>query len=109
MTKMTLTPFEDILDGFYGKIGTPKRDEHERQVNEAVQIYKIGEAIKKARLEQQLTQKELGAKAKVNESQISRLEHGYSVTIPILSRVFRALGIMSATLDLGSYGRLNLW
>jgi ribosome-binding protein aMBF1 (putative translation factor) len=106
---MEIYKYEDVKDELLGKTGTAFRDEYEHEVAEEIRIFRLGEAIKKARLEQQLTQKELGEKAKVNESQISRLEHGYSVTIPILSRVFRALGIMSATLDLGSYGRLNLW
>lgn len=46
MEKMTLTPFEDVLDEFYGKIGSPARDEHERKVDEAVHAYQIREAVK---------------------------------------------------------------
>ncbi len=47
--------FEEVLDEQLGKKGTPKRDEHERLVKEAVHAYRIGEVIKKARLEQNLT------------------------------------------------------
>ena len=60
MTQVNLTPFEDVLDGFYGKKGTPARDKFEADVDESLHAYRIGEAIKKARLEQHLTQEELG-------------------------------------------------
>ena len=106
---MKLTPFEDLLDEFYGEIGTPNRDEFERKVDEAVHAYRIGEAIKKARMEQNLTQEELGVRVGVKKSQISRLERGYSITIPTMSRVFKALGITTATLDLGHIGKVALW
>ena len=57
---MKLTPFEDLLTEFYGEIGTPERDEHERKVSESVYAYHICEAIKKAHLLQNLTQEQLG-------------------------------------------------
>jgi len=109
MEEMKLTPFEDLLDEFYGEIGTPNRDEFERKVDEAVHAYRIGEAIKKARMEQNLTQEELGVRVGVKKSQISRLERGCSITIPTMSRVFKALGITTATLDLGHIGKVALW
>ena len=107
--EMKLTPFEDLLTEFYGEIGTPERDEHERKVAEAVHAYHIGEAIKKARLLQNLTQEQLGERVGVKKAQISRLERGYSITIPTMSRVFKALGISTATLDLGIGGKVALW
>lgn len=109
MTQVNLTPFEDVLDGFYGKKGTPARDKFEADVDESLHAYRIGKAIKKARLEQHLTQEELGERLGVKKSQISRLEHGYSITIPTMSRVFKALGISTAVLDLGMAGKVILW
>lgn len=44
MAEMKLIPFEDILDDFYGKIGTPKRDDFEKRVEEAVNAYRLGVA-----------------------------------------------------------------
>ena len=76
---------------------------------EAVHAYHIGEAIKKARLLQNLTQEQLGERVGVKKAQISRLERGYSITIPTMSRVFKALGISTATLDLGIGGKVALW
>ena len=54
--KFTLYSMDEVLDERYGKIGTPERDEFERSGSEHVQAFKLGEAIKKARLEQHLTQ-----------------------------------------------------
>ena len=73
MAQMNLTPFEDVLDEFYGEKGTPARDEHERKVDEALQAYHIGEAIKQTRLRQHLTQEELGERVGVQKGQISRI------------------------------------
>lgn len=106
---MKLYSFEEVKDELIGKIGTPERDEHERKVAEAVHAYHIGEAIKKARLLQNLTQEQLGERVGVKKAQISRLERGYSITIPTMSRVFKALGISTATLDLGIGGKIALW
>ncbi len=78
-------------------------------MSESVYAYHIGKAIKKARLLQNLTQEQLGERVGVKKVQISRLERGYSITIPTMSRVFKALGIHTATLDLGIGGKVALW
>lgn len=106
---MKLYSLDEVKDELIGKICTPERDEHERKVEEALHAYRIGEAIKNARLKQNLTQEELGEKIGVQKSQISRMERGYSISIPSMSRVFRALGISTATLDLGIAGKVALW
>lgn len=106
---MKFYSFEEVLDEQIGKIGTPRRDEFEAKVDAAVHAYKIGEAIKKIRLEQNLTQEELGERIGVKKAQISRLEKGHSITIPTMARVFKALGIDTAILDLGSGGKVTLW
>lgn len=106
---MKIYSFEEVKDELLGKIGTPERDEHERKVEEALHAYRIGEAIKSARLKQNLTQEELGERIGVQKAQISRMERGYSISIPTMSRVFKALGITTATLDLGIGGKVALW
>jgi DNA-binding XRE family transcriptional regulator len=106
---MTLYTFDETKDMLLGKVGTPDRDEHERKVNEALHAYRIGEAVKKARMMQNLTQEELGERIGVQKAQISRIEKGYSISIPTMSRVFKALGIATATLDLGTAGKVALW
>ena len=107
--ELKLYSMEEVLDKALGLIGTKERDDHERRVAEAVHAYRIGEAIKKARLQQNLTQEELGERIGVQRAQISRLEKGYSISIPTMSRVFQALGVATATLDLGTVGKIALW
>ena len=54
--------FDDFQDKYIGKIGTPKRDAFEKKVEDAVQAYKVGEALKQARKMKRLTQQQLGEK-----------------------------------------------
>jgi len=99
-----------MKDELWGPIGTPERDAMEAQLKEEIQAYFVGEAIKKARLKQNLTQEELGEKVGVKRSQICKLESGKSsITLSTMSRVFQALGIATATLDLGIAGKVALW
>ena len=53
---MKVTTLEEIEDKYLGKIGTPERDAFEAEVREAIQKYHIGEAIKAARKERNMTQ-----------------------------------------------------
>lgn len=53
---MNIAPLADVLDKHFGKVGTLKRDAFESDVDEALHAYRLGEAIKKARIEQNLTQ-----------------------------------------------------
>lgn len=106
---MKLYSLEEVTDELIGKKGTPERDDFDGNVEEALHAYRIGEAIKKARLKQNLTQEELGERIGVQKAQISRMERGYSISIPTMSRVFKALGITKATLDLGIAGKVALW
>lgn len=107
---MNLTPLSAVVDEVWGEKGTPERDAMEARLKEELQAYYIGEAIKEERLKQNLTQEELGAKVGVKKSQISKLEKGKCIiTLPTMSRVFKALGIATATLDLGEVGKVALW
>ena len=110
MVNMKFTPADELIDDVWGKVGTPERDAMEAQLKEDMQAYFVGEAIKKARLKQNLTQEELGKRLGVKRSQICKLESGKSsITLSTMSRVFQALGIATATLDLGIGGKVALW
>lgn len=110
MEQMKLIPADDMKDKLWGKRGTLEREAMENQLKEEVNAYFVGEAIRKARLAQKLTQEELGELIGVQRAQISKLEKGKSViTLPTMSRVFKALGIATATLDLGIAGKIALW
>lgn len=107
---MKFTPADELIDAVSGKVGTLERDAMEAQLKEDIQAYFVGEAIKKARLRQNLTQEELGERVGVKRSQICKLENGKSsITLSTMSRVFKALGITTATLDLGIAGKVALW
>ena len=60
MAEMKLTPLDDVLDKHFGKVGTPKRDAFESDVDEALHAYRLGEAIRKTRIEQNLSQVLIG-------------------------------------------------
>lgn len=45
MAQMDLTPLDDVLDKHFGKVGTPKRDAFESDVDEALHAYCLGEAM----------------------------------------------------------------
>lgn len=110
MAKMDLTPLSVVVDEVWGEKGTSERDAMEARLKEDLQAYYIGEAIKAERLKQHLTQEELGAKIGVKKSQISKLESGKCIiTLPTMSKVFKALGFGSASLDLGIGGKVTLW
>lgn len=110
MARMNFTPADDMKDELWGPIGTPERDAMEAQLKEEIHAYFVGEAIKNARLKQNLTQEELGERIGVRRSQICKLENGKSsITLSTMSKVFRALGIGTATLDLGMAGKVALW
>ena len=110
MAKMNLTSLDVLTDEVFGKRGTPKRDAMEKRLQEEVNAYFVGEAIRKMRQDQNLTQEELGERIGVQKAQISRLEKGKSViTLPTMSRIFQALGVSTATLDLGAGGKVALW
>lgn len=106
---MKLYTLDEVLDEQIGKKGTPRRDEHERRVDEALHNYKIGEAIKAERIRQNLTQEQLGERIGVKKAQISKMERGHSISLPSMSRVFKALGISTAYVELDSIGKIALW
>lgn len=106
---MKLTPLEELRDKRLGAIGTPERDRFETELQEELNAYHVGEAIRNARQAQNLTQEQLGERIGVQKSQISKLERGRSITLASMCRVFKALGIDTASLDLGRFGKVALW
>lgn len=79
---------DEAKDKHLGKIGTDKRDQYEYELR----LDLLGEMIKKARQERNLTQTQLGELIGVQKSQISRIENNAkNVAIETILRVFRAL------------------
>lgn len=99
-----------MKEELWGPIGTPERDAMESQLKEEINTYFVGEAIKNARTKLRITQEELGDRIGVKRSQICKLESGKSsMTISTMGRVFKALDVSTATLDLGVAGKVPLW
>ena len=79
---------EEITDKHIGKIGTPKRDAFEYELR----LDLLGEAIKQARKERNLTQEELGKLVGVKKAQISKLENSVTnARFETIIKVFKAL------------------
>lgn len=66
MEKMKIYSHDEMLDRVIGVKGTPRRDAMEAEL----QSYIIGEAIKQARKEKQLTQEQLGELMGVKRAQL---------------------------------------
>ena len=101
MAQMKYTTFEELKDRHLGKIGTPERDAYEAEVKEAIHSYHIGEAIKAARKERNMTQGQLAELMGVKKAQVSRIERGDNPTLSTITRAFNALG-MAVTLTCGN-------
>jgi HTH-type transcriptional regulator / antitoxin HipB len=79
---------EEITDKYIGEIGTPKRDAFESELR----LDLLGEAIKQARKERNLTQKQLGELVGVKKAQISKLENSLTdARFETIIKVFKAL------------------
>ena len=78
---MNTKSWDNIKDKIYGKKGTERRDELEREV----EPFKIGLLLRKAREEKQLTQEQLGEIIDKKRTYISRVENnGSNLTLKTL-------------------------
>jgi len=78
---MKTTSWSDIKDDVYGKKGTERRDELERDF----ESFKIGLLLREAREEKHLTQTELAERIDKKRTYISRVENnGSNLTLKTL-------------------------
>jgi len=78
---MNTKTWSEIKDSVYGKKGTKRRDEIEREF----ESFKIGLLLRKAREEKKLTQEELGKIINKKRTYISRVENdGSNITLKTL-------------------------
>lgn len=94
---------EEALDLLLGADGTPLREEYNSDMN----VFLIGEAIRRARLSKNLTQEQLGKMIGVKRAQVSRIEKGSNLTLTTISKVFKAMNI-PAWLHLSGIGKVAL-
>jgi DNA-binding XRE family transcriptional regulator len=62
---------DEVTDKYVGKRGTKERESFEQELK----LELLGEAVKKARKERNLTQAQLGELVGVQKSQISKIEN----------------------------------
>jgi HTH-type transcriptional regulator / antitoxin HipB len=80
---------EDLTDTYIGEKGTKKRDDFENELR----IELLGQAIKSARKERNLTQEALGELVGVKKAQISKIENSTTdARFNTILKVFEALG-----------------
>ena len=80
---------EELTDQYIGKKGTKKRDDFENELR----LDLLGQAIKQARQERNLTQEELGELIGVKKAQISKIENSTTdARFTTILKVFKALG-----------------
>lgn len=104
---MKVYSFEEILNEDLGQKGTPKRDAFDAAVEADVRAYHIGEAIRQARKDKNLTQEQLGNLMGVQRAQVSKIESGKNLNFTTIARAFKAMGIHA---DLSFSGvSLALW
>ena len=79
---------DEMLDKHIGRLGTPKREAFENELR----LDLLGEAIKQARKDRNLTQEQLGLLVGVKKSQISKLENSLTdARFETIIKVFKAL------------------
>jgi HTH-type transcriptional regulator / antitoxin HipB len=86
--KIKTTTLDELTDKYIGKKGTPEREKFEYELKTDV----IGDIIKQTRIEQNLTQEQLGELIGVQKAQISKIENNTKdVRFSTILRVFEAL------------------
>lgn len=88
MTALKTYTLDEVTDKFIGKRGTAKREAFEYELK----LDLLGEAIKRARKERNLTQEQLGELVGVKKAQISKLENSLTdARFETIIKVFKAL------------------
>ncbi len=108
MAQLKYSTIEELEDKYLGTIGTPRRDAFEAAVNEDIRAYHIGEAIKQARKNKNMTQEELGELMGVKKAQVSRIESGHTFNLSTVARAFKALGL-HVNLEVEGGLKMALW
>jgi DNA-binding XRE family transcriptional regulator len=86
--KLPTYSLNELKDEFIGKRGTKSRVTYEYELSMAV----LGNMIKQARKERNMTQEQLGKLVGVQKAQISKLESSVnSATIDTIVKIFKAL------------------
>jgi len=89
VNKLKTVPLDKMIDKHVGKRGTERRETFENELK----IELLGQAIKQARQERNLTQEQLGELIGVQKAQISKIENSVkNARFETILKVFEALG-----------------
>ncbi|MFB6341962.1 helix-turn-helix domain-containing protein [Saccharicrinis sp. FJH2] len=104
--KIKTYSLEELTDDYIGKRGTENREKFEFELKLDI----LGDMIKKARKEQNLTQEQLGHLIGVQKAQISKIENNTKdVRFSTVLRVFEALKAkVKMTIDFDSDSHLEI-
>jgi len=87
--KLKTVSLDAMIDKHIGKRGMPKREAFETELR----IDLLGQAIKQARQDRNLTQEQLGELVGVQKAQISKIENSIkNARFETIMKVFEALG-----------------
>jgi HTH-type transcriptional regulator/antitoxin HipB len=87
--KFKTVPLDKMIDKHIGKRGTDRREAFENELK----IDLLGQAIKQARQELNMTQEQLGELVGVQKAQISKIENSVkNARFETIMKVFEALG-----------------
>ena len=87
--KFKTVSLDTMIDKHIGKIGTERREAFENELRTDL----LGQAIKQARQERNLTQEQLGELVGVQKAQISKIENSVkNARFETILKVFDALG-----------------
>ena len=90
VNKFKTVSLDTMIDKHIGKRGTDKREAFENELR----IELLGQAIKQARQERNLTQEQLGELVVVQKAQISKIENSVkNARFETILKVFDALGL----------------
>ena len=103
---MKTTTLEELTDKYIGKKGTPSREQFEFELKLEI----LGEMIKKARKEKNMTQEQLGRLVGVQKAHISKIENNTKdVRFSTIMRVFDALkATVKITVDFDQNSHLEI-
>lgn len=104
---MVLYTDAEIRDEIIGKVGTPRRDDFEAKLEADLFRARLGNRIREIRKDLNLTQSELGERVGVKCAQISKIESGRNITIDVLIRIVKGLGV-PVEMDWHKYGVVAL-
>ncbi|MDY0078916.1 MAG: helix-turn-helix transcriptional regulator [Bacteroidales bacterium] len=103
MKKYTL---DELTDQYIGEKGSMEREQFEFELK----LDMLGDIVKKARNEQQLTQEQLGKLVGVQKAQISKIENNAKdVRLSTIIKVFNALqATVKMTVDFDTNSHLEI-